>query len=653
MKYYSWFAAILICGMAAGTSRAQEWCIITAENATSNNLPRVLLIGDSIAGRYSAQVARALRNKAYVSLLATSRAVGSSALLNEIELALSQHKYALIHFNNGLHSGQGYDIYRRGFTDFLATIKQNSRGATLVWASSTAMAGWGEQVPKLNAIAAEFVARENIPVDDLYGLMAADADFNWWDGGGIHASAEGQARHAKQVADTILSLLPERPEGGWADDPYPFARKDVYEWCNISVADAGRTDLPRVLTVGDSSGSGIGGALAGKARLSTLSTSKSAGDPALLEEIKLVLKQTPYAVVHFNSGLHWGAGYTPDEYRSGLPALFSTVSEYAPDAIVVWATTPHTRGEGIIKRECEFDGIARECLAGEDGPIRDFYEFYGPNAKDARARSEGIPAVGLRSVEARQRILAARESAGDSIQGRNMQLALEYVQSLKARNERTATRPKNDSRAEAVERAGAELKLDGRLDEPFWDGVPMHELKDAATGGPSAFKSTSRIAWSDQALVIGIRCEDEDMQGLNIPTRENEDDMIWVGDNIELVIETQAHSYYQISIGPSGAVVDCDRKRGAVNKVWSSGIEVAAHAGNGFWSLEFRVPAAGDDAEARDPSRGMAGHKPTKGDPWYFNLYRQRVRGNANEGSLLFPAGSLHEPSEFGELIVQ
>ena len=74
MRYYYWFAVALLCGVVTATGWAQEeWCIMSAENATGADLPRVLLIGDSITSRYSAQASQILKNKAYVSVLTTSR----------------------------------------------------------------------------------------------------------------------------------------------------------------------------------------------------------------------------------------------------------------------------------------------------------------------------------------------------------------------------------------------------------------------------------------------------------------------------------------------------------------------------------------------------------------------------------------------------
>jgi hypothetical protein len=86
---------------------AQDWCTISLRTKPANGpaLPLVLLIGDSITVRCAAEVGTALKDKAYVSLLGTSKAVGDPALLDEIKLVLRQNVYAVTHFNYGLHGG--------------------------------------------------------------------------------------------------------------------------------------------------------------------------------------------------------------------------------------------------------------------------------------------------------------------------------------------------------------------------------------------------------------------------------------------------------------------------------------------------------------------------------------------------------------------
>src|SRR4051794_1498640 len=65
-----------------------EWCDIWISHANETNLPRVLLIGDSIARDYYPQVEKRLAGKAFVSRLATSRFISDPVLLQEIKLVL-------------------------------------------------------------------------------------------------------------------------------------------------------------------------------------------------------------------------------------------------------------------------------------------------------------------------------------------------------------------------------------------------------------------------------------------------------------------------------------------------------------------------------------------------------------------------------------
>src|SRR2546422_10984092 len=75
---------------------AIEWCDIWISHANETNLPRVLLIGDSIARDYYPEVEKRLAGKAFVARLATSRFVADPVLLKEIELVLNQEVFDVV-----------------------------------------------------------------------------------------------------------------------------------------------------------------------------------------------------------------------------------------------------------------------------------------------------------------------------------------------------------------------------------------------------------------------------------------------------------------------------------------------------------------------------------------------------------------------------
>ena len=76
--------------------------------------------------------------------------------------------------------------------------------------------------------------------------------------------------------------------------------------------------------------------------------------------------------------------------------------------------------------------------------------------------------------------------------------------------------------------------------------------------------------------------------------------------------------------------------------------KAAAHADSRSWSVELRLPAAGENA--RDS--GIAGRKPTETYPWFINVCRQRVRGSEREHSAWSPTGEsrTEEPVKFGKV---
>jgi len=128
----------------------------------------------------------------------------------------------------------------------------------------------------------------------------------------------------------VMLLLATGPVA--AADPPRVVRENI-EWLDVWVPGNAVTDQPRVLLIGDSITCGyyktVEDQLKGKAVVCRLATSKSLGDPALLDEVKLVLGQAKFNAVHFNNGMH-GWGYTEDEYAKALPDLVAAIRKGAP-----------------------------------------------------------------------------------------------------------------------------------------------------------------------------------------------------------------------------------------------------------------------------------------------------------------------------------
>lgn len=195
----------------------------------------------------------------------------------------------------------------------------------------------------------------------------------------------------------------------------------------------------------------------------------------------------------------------------------------------------------------------------------------------------------------------------------------------------------------------AGIVIDGKLDDAYWQRTPVAatgSFRELQTGRFPTHATTFKAGWQAGGVCFAIRCEEPDAAP-NIGTTKEDDSALWYGDCVEILLETEARSYYQIAVAPSGAVADLDRS--APREAWfgwDSQAEVATRTGDGFWTVEIRIPVTQDE---NDPLHQVIGSKPTQSLPWHINLCRQRIRGDGAEHSALSPTGvaNFHAPMKF------
>ena len=187
-----------------------EWSVAYAYGLTdaTKDLPRVLLVGDSICNGYQGGVRELLKGKMNVSYWISSYCVTSAAYLPLLTIYLDEAKYDVIHFNNGLHSLKTQTAaYEQGVRRALQLIREKQPDAKLVWCSSTPLANDAKTAKcrELNAAAAKVVAEfGGIATDDLFSLLdPLDRAANWSDE--YHHRAPVQKKEAEQVATSVLS----------------------------------------------------------------------------------------------------------------------------------------------------------------------------------------------------------------------------------------------------------------------------------------------------------------------------------------------------------------------------------------------------------------------------------------------------------------
>jgi hypothetical protein len=192
-----------------------EWTDIWVTNANHSDLPRVLLVGDSITRGYFSAVEKNLTGKASCARYASSMFLGNPDYLDELKVILRRYQFRVIHINNGLH---GWDYteeeYRQSLPKLMETLRKYGKGAAVIWATTTPrrssdnpdlLAPDTDRVKERNRIAVAYMTQHGITVDDLFSLVAEHPEY--YSGDHTHFDAEGQDVEGKQVSETILRVL--------------------------------------------------------------------------------------------------------------------------------------------------------------------------------------------------------------------------------------------------------------------------------------------------------------------------------------------------------------------------------------------------------------------------------------------------------------
>ncbi|MFN2351022.1 MAG: DUF4838 domain-containing protein [Kiritimatiellia bacterium] len=257
---------------------------------------------------------------------------------------------------------------------------------------------------------------------------------------------------------------------------------------------------------------------------------------------------------------------------------------------------------------------------------------------------------------------AAREVAGATVYGQRIDVILSELQPLESvRHEATMTAARGEVPVftglrtivgHGWEQAMATFMLDGKLEEPFWRrhfyGAGM---RDAISGGRPELTTSFYIRYYNDHMYFGVICREQPGREPVVTTVRNGDPAILDGDYIEILLETDIHSYYRLVVNPAGALLDMDmaEETGARER-WSSNAEVAAHVNDDFWSVEIRIPVVGEAEGATDPLHFVVGTAPSHGWPWHFNIGRRRLLDAGSEFQAFSPTGeeSLLDPLKFG-----
>ena len=191
-----------------------------------NSAPLVVLIGDSIRMGYQATVAGELKGIAEV--WGPEQNGGNSAkVLNHLDEWASRREASVIHLNCGLHDlrkdfgAERHAIepeeYEQNVRQILERLKEEFKGQ-VVWATTTpvneqwhhANKGFDRfeaDVDEYNRIASGIARELEIPIDDLFSVIAKAGRDRLLRDDGVHFTEEGSALLGKAVADFVRPYL--------------------------------------------------------------------------------------------------------------------------------------------------------------------------------------------------------------------------------------------------------------------------------------------------------------------------------------------------------------------------------------------------------------------------------------------------------------
>ena len=186
-----------------------EWIHSWSDNANNRDLPRVLLIGDSITNGYQEIVRETLRGEYYVDYIATSYTLNSSLFFKLIINYIKNNKYDIIHLNQGLH---GFSMSKKTYKEKLEKlINKIPTSAKIILAESTIVKNvgnktinkkWDKKVDERNTSVNEIAKELNLTVNHLYEV-SKNIPNNLRNDDGCHYLPDGYQILAKEVVSTI------------------------------------------------------------------------------------------------------------------------------------------------------------------------------------------------------------------------------------------------------------------------------------------------------------------------------------------------------------------------------------------------------------------------------------------------------------------
>jgi len=189
-----------------------EWINSWSDNTNNRDLPRVLLIGDSITNGYQQIVRETLKGRCYVDHIATSYTLNSGFFFKLIVSYINNNKYDIIHLNQGLH---GFSMSKKTYKEKLKKlINKIPSSCKVILAESTIVKKvgnktidkkWGKKLDERNSSVNELAKEMGLSVNHLYEV-SKNIPNDLRNDDGFHYLFDGYQMLANEVVSVIKKI---------------------------------------------------------------------------------------------------------------------------------------------------------------------------------------------------------------------------------------------------------------------------------------------------------------------------------------------------------------------------------------------------------------------------------------------------------------
>ncbi len=185
-----------------------------------------------------------------------------------------------------------------------------------------------------------------------------------------------------------------------------------------------------------------------------------------------------------------------------------------------------------------------------------------------------------------------------------------------------------------------ELRVDGVLDEPFWNQCAVGTgLIDIRTKQAATNQATVRVAYTRTHVYVGVECFDDNVAGIRASERRK--DRAFTGDDwVEIHFDpNNSHrSKYAFFTNPLGTRAEANEgPSGQFNYGWTVEWECEASIQTNRWSFEMKIPLGAMNYERKDALT------------WGFNVTRFQPRTDTTS-FWSYNSTEMYKPRHFGHL---